>query len=157
MPHILTTCTFCGAGCGIYLETARDNRIVGSYPSMSHPANEGRICARGWHVHEVASAPDRLKRPLLRKGASLVEVAYEEAIEFIAERLRRIRERHGPDAIFLASSPRCSNEEVYLLQKLARAVIGTHEYVPGPAPSSCGRASSAPPPRPRRGRRPRRR
>ncbi|OFX19426.1 MAG: hypothetical protein A2V77_04235 [Anaeromyxobacter sp. RBG_16_69_14] len=125
MAHALATCCFCGVGCGIYLETSGD-RIVGAYPSMSHPANRGRICVRGWHVHEVASSPDRLKAPLLRKKGALVEVSWDEAYGFIAERLRAIRDRHGPDAIGFVSSTHCSNEESYLLQKLARSVIGTN-------------------------------
>jgi len=125
MAHRLTTCTFCGAGCGVYLETD-GNRVVGAYPSMSHPTNEGRICVRGWHVHEVAGSPDRLKSPLLRKNGRWEEVAWEEALAFIAGRIREIRARHGPDSIAFLNSPRCSNEEAYLLQKLARAVIGTN-------------------------------
>ncbi|SPE59788.1 formate dehydrogenase, alpha subunit [Verrucomicrobia bacterium] len=125
MAHKLTTCTFCGAGCGLYLETA-DNRIVGVYPSASHPTNQGRICVRGWHAHEVASSPDRLKSPLLKKNGRLEEVTWSEAIGFIAGRLNEIRKRHGPDALAFLSSPRCSNEEAYLLQKLARAVFGTN-------------------------------
>ena len=125
MAHRLTTCTFCGVGCGIYVETAA-NRVVGVYPSMSHPANEGRICLRGWHVHEVASSSDRLKSPLLKKNGQLQEVSWAEAIDFIARRLKEIRAQHGPDALAFLNSPRCSNEEGYLLQKLARAVIGTN-------------------------------
>ncbi len=125
MAHHLTTCTFCGVGCGLYLETA-GNQVVGVYPSASHPTNAGRICVRGWHVHEVASSPDRLKHPLLRKGDRLEEVSWGEALEFAARRLREIRDRDGPDALAFLNSPRCSNEEAYLLQKLARAVIGTN-------------------------------
>jgi formate dehydrogenase major subunit len=107
------------------META-GNQLVGAYPSMSHPTNEGRICVRGWHVHEVASSPDRLKSPLLRKNGRLQEVTWDEAIGFIALRLKEIRDRHGPDALAFLSSPRCSNEETYLLQKLARVVVGTN-------------------------------
>ncbi len=125
MAHHLTTCTFCGVGCGLYLETS-GGRIVGAYPSMSHPTNRGRICVRGWHVHEVASSPDRVTQPLLRKDGGFEPVTWEEAIGFIARRLREIRERHGPDALAFLNSPRCSNEESYLLQKLARAVVGTN-------------------------------
>ncbi len=66
MAHPLTTCTFCGAGCGLHLET-QGGRMVGVYPSRSHPASQGRLCVRGWHVHEISSAPDRLRRPLLRR------------------------------------------------------------------------------------------
>jgi len=125
MAQRLTTCTFCGVGCGIYLET-EENRITGVYPSMSHPANRGRICVRGWHVHEVASSPDRLRMPLMRRGTGFVEVGWEEALGYIADRLKSIRDRHGPDALAFFNSPRCSNEESYLLQKLARVVVGTN-------------------------------
>ena len=124
MPK-LTTCTFCGAGCGIYLETA-GNRVVGAYPSMSHPSNEGRICLRGWHVHEVASSPDRLTSPLVRKNGHFQKVTWDEAFAFVAERLGKIRDQWGPDSLAFLDSPRCSNEEAYLLQKFARAIIGTN-------------------------------
>ncbi|MDR7418642.1 MAG: molybdopterin-dependent oxidoreductase [Armatimonadota bacterium] len=125
MAHRLTTCTFCGIGCGIYLETD-GRRITGTYPSMSHPANRGRICVRGWHVHEVASSPDRIRHPLIRERDGFREATWHEAVSRVARELSRIRSTHGPDAIGFINSPRCSNEESYLLQKLARAVIGTN-------------------------------
>jgi predicted molibdopterin-dependent oxidoreductase YjgC len=128
--HWLTTCTFCGVGCGIYLET-KAGAITGAYPSMSHPANEGRICVRGWHVHEVASSPHRLKKPLVRRNGKLEEASWKQALDFTAERLTAIRDQHGPDALGFLTSPRCSNEEAYLLQKFARAVIGTNNVSHG--------------------------
>ena len=125
MAHKLTTCTFCGVGCGIYLETA-GNEVVGTYPSTTHPANQGRICVRGWNIHEVASSPDRLKRPLLKTNGQFKEATWDEALGFIVDRLRKIRDTYGPDALAFLCSPRCSNEEAYLLQKFARTVIGTN-------------------------------
>jgi predicted molibdopterin-dependent oxidoreductase YjgC len=125
MAHTLSTCTFCGVGCGLYLETA-GNQVAGVYPSFSHPTNQGRVCVRGWHVHEVASSPDRLTSPLLKRNGRLQQASWDEAFAFIAERLAQIRERHGPDSIAFLNSPRCSNEESYLLQKFARTVIGTN-------------------------------
>lgn len=125
MAHSLTTCTFCGVGCGLYLETA-GNRVTGVYPSMSHPSNDGRICIRGWNVHEVASSPDRVRRPLLRKNGEFEEVSWEEAMAFIQRRVGEIRDRWGPESFAFYNSPRCSNEETYLLQKLARTVVGTN-------------------------------
>ena len=125
MAQKLTTCTFCGVGCGIYLETS-GNHIVGAYPSISHPTNQGRICVRGWHVHEVASSPDRLKQPLIKKKGQFEPVSWTEAFDYIALRLREIKERHGSQSIAIFNSPRCSNEETYLLQKLARAVLKTN-------------------------------
>jgi len=125
MPHKLTTCTFCGVGCGLYLETA-GNQVIGAYPSVSHPTNAGRICLRGWHGHEIASSPDRLKTPLIRKNGTLQEVDWDEAFQLVARRLGEVRERYGPEALAFLNSPRCSNEEAFLLQKFARAVIGTN-------------------------------
>ena len=125
MAPKLTTCTFCGVGCGLYLET-QGNQVMGVYPSVSHPTNQGRICLRGWHVHEVASSPDRLKSPLLKKKGRFEEVSWDEALGFITTRLQAIRSQHGPDSLAFLSSPRCSNEEAYLLQKFARTVIGTN-------------------------------
>ncbi|MBN2506126.1 MAG: molybdopterin-dependent oxidoreductase [Verrucomicrobia bacterium] len=125
MAHQLTTCTFCGVGCGLYLETS-GGRIAGVYPSMSHPTNQGKICVRGWNVHEVASSPDRLKLPQLRRNGGFEEISWDEAYAFVGAKLAEIRDRHGPEAVAFLNSPRCSNEETYLLQKLARAVVGTN-------------------------------
>lgn len=104
MAHHLTTCTFCGVGCGIYLET-EGNRVTGTYPSMSHPTNRGRICVRGWNVHEVASSPDRLRQPLLRREQGFVEVSWEEAFQFIARRIREIRGTYGPGSMAFFNAP----------------------------------------------------
>jgi formate dehydrogenase major subunit len=93
---------------------------------MSHPANEGKICVRGWNVHEIISSPDRLKKPLIKKNGQFQEATWDEALGFIVSRMQEIRGKHGPDSMAFFSSPRCSNEEAYLLQKLARAVIKTN-------------------------------
>ena len=130
MSHRLTTCTFCGVGCGIYLETM-GNEIAGTYPSMSHPANHGRICVRGWHVHEVASSPDRLHQPLIKRNGKFEPAGWDEAYDYVANRLREIRDKHGPDSLGFLNSARCANEDSYLLQKFARAVIGTNNVDQG--------------------------
>jgi formate dehydrogenase major subunit len=112
-------------GCGLYLETA-GNQVAGVCPSRSHPTNAGRICVRGWHVHEIAASSDRLTKPLIKKHGEFQEVGWDEALAFVAARLQEIRQQYGPDCLAFLNSPRCSNEESYLLQKLARAVIGTN-------------------------------
>ncbi len=117
-------------GCGIYLETA-GNEIIGTYPSMSHPANHGRICVRGWHVHEVASSPDRLHQPMIKRDGKFEPAGWDEAFDYIAARFREIRDKHGPDAFGFLNSARCANEDSYLLQKFARAVIGTNNVDQG--------------------------
>ena len=130
MSHHLSTCTFCGTGCGIYLET-RNGEMSGVYPSMSHPANSGRICVRGWHVHEAAGSPDRLRTPLIRKNNRLVPSSFDEAYNMIAKRFLEIKESHGPDAIGFINSAGCGNEDAYIFQKFARAIIGTNNVDEG--------------------------
>jgi predicted molibdopterin-dependent oxidoreductase YjgC len=112
------------------LET-RCGEITGVYPSMSHPANDGRICVRGWHVHEVASSPDRLRTPLIRKNGALVPATFDQAFDLIAKRLSEIKKQYGPDSLGFLDSARCGNEDGYLLQKFARAVIGTNNIDQG--------------------------
>ena len=108
MTQRLTTCTFCGTGCGLYLES-KGNKVTGAYPSMSHPTSQGKLCVRGWNVYEVASSPDRLKSPLIKKNGRFEEVTWAEATGFIASRLTEIRGKHGADSIAFLNSPRASN------------------------------------------------
>jgi predicted molibdopterin-dependent oxidoreductase YjgC len=107
------------------------HEIMGTYPSMSHPANRGRICVRGWHVHEVAGSPDRLRQPMIKRNGQFEPVGWDEAYDYVADRLQEIRHKHGPDALGFLNSARCANEDSYLLQKFARAVIGTNNVDQG--------------------------
>jgi len=68
----LTTCPYCGCGCQFYLESI-DGRLVGTLPSRTSPTNRGKLCVKGWRVHEFVHSPRRLRRPLLRKGDELVD------------------------------------------------------------------------------------
>jgi predicted molibdopterin-dependent oxidoreductase YjgC len=77
-------------------------------------------------VHEFVQHPDRLKTPLLRNGDSLRAVPWEEALRHGSSELLRIRDTYGPDSIGFLTSARCTNEENFLLQKFARATIGTN-------------------------------
>ena len=125
MKKVLTTCTYCGCGCNFYLQV-RDNEVVGVYPSKEHPISQGILCVKGWNVHEFINHPARLKTPLIKKGDSLVPASWDEALKLVGEKLNGIREQHGPDALAFLSSAKCSNEENYLMMKLARAAAGTN-------------------------------
>jgi predicted molibdopterin-dependent oxidoreductase YjgC len=125
MAEILTTCVYCGCGCGLYLRV-ENGRVTGTMPSRNHPVSQGNLCVKGWHIHEFIHSPRRLTRPLVRKNGELAEVDWDEALDFTAESLARLREKHGPDSIGLLSSAKCSNEENFLLQKFSRAVLGTN-------------------------------
>jgi predicted molibdopterin-dependent oxidoreductase YjgC len=122
---VITTCPYCAVGCGMVLEVLQ-GRIVRTLPSKTSPTSKGRLCIKGWNVHEFVQHPDRLKTPLIRDNARFREVSWDEALGYAAGELRRIRDTHGPDSIGFLTSARCTNEENYLLQKFARAVIGTN-------------------------------
>ena len=122
---ILTTCPYCGCGCGIVLEVL-DGKLVGALPSKTSTVNEGKLCVKGWTVHEFVTSSNRLAKPMVRKDGTLTEASWDEALEVAAKRLRDIREKHGPDSIAMLSSAKCTNEENYLLQKFCRAAIGTN-------------------------------
>ena len=121
----LTTCTYCGCGCNLFLESL-DGRLTGTIPCKTSPVNEGRLCLKGWNVHEFVQSEKRLKKPLLRKDGVLVEVSWDEALDFTASRLREIRGAGGPDAAGFFASAKVTNEENYLMQKFARAGMGTN-------------------------------
>ena len=123
--NVLTTCIYCGCGCGLYLETL-DGHITGVWPSKTHPITQGKLCIKGWNAAGFVYHPDRLKTPLIRKNGELVEATWDEALSLIAERLSTIKAESGPNSIAFLSSAKCTNEENYLLQKFSRAVIGTN-------------------------------
>jgi len=123
--NILTTCIYCGAGCGLYLEVL-DGEIVGVLPANEHPISQGKLCIKGWNAASFVYHPDRLKTPLIRRGDGFEEATWDEALSLVAERLGAIKAESGPNSIAFLSSAKCTNEENYLLQKLARAVIGTN-------------------------------
>jgi predicted molibdopterin-dependent oxidoreductase YjgC len=101
---------------------------VGTLPVKGHPVSDGRLCVKGWNAHDFVYHPDRLTTPLIRdqKGGELREAGWDEALDLVAHRLNRIKGQHGPDAVGFLASAKCTNEENYLLQKLARAVVGTN-------------------------------
>jgi predicted molibdopterin-dependent oxidoreductase YjgC len=125
--NVLTTCIYCGCGCGLYLQVL-DGQVVGTLPAKGHPISEGKLCIKGWNAHGFVHHPDRLTKPLIRdeKGGALREASWDEALDLVASRLNQIQADHGPDAIGFLASAKCTNEENYLLQKLARGVMGTN-------------------------------
>lgn len=124
VKEVETICPYCGCGCNLTLHVSR-NEVV-RVTSRPDTINEGWLCVKGRYGQSFFNSPDRLKAPLIRKDGAFVEVSWDEAYGYIAERLKAIKEKHGPDAIGGLSSARCTNEENYLFQKFIRAVIGTN-------------------------------
>ncbi|MDO8748784.1 MAG: formate dehydrogenase subunit alpha [Candidatus Omnitrophota bacterium] len=125
MKRVLTTCPYCGVGCNFYLDV-RDSRIVGIIPSKSNSVSQGRLCVKGWHAHEPIQHPDRLKKPLIKENGKFKEVSWDFALDYVAGRLKEIKDKYGPDSLAVCTSARCTNEENFLMMKFARAVLGTN-------------------------------
>ena len=119
-----TVCTYCGVGCAFDVWT-RDRHILKIEPGPG-PANGISTCIKGKFAWDFINAEDRLHMPLIRKGDTYVESTWEEALTLIADKFTEIKNQHGPDALAFIASSKCTNEEAYLMQKLARAVIGTN-------------------------------
>jgi len=122
---VLTTCPFCGCGCGLYLQS-ENGMIVGSYPSRNHPVSKGALCVKGWNAYEFVNKLDRLTAPLIKSNGGFKEVSWDEALETVSRRLLEIKEKYGPGALGFLSSAKATNEENFLMMKLARAVFKTN-------------------------------
>jgi formate dehydrogenase alpha subunit len=138
---VTTTCAYCGVGCQFDLNV-RAGRVVRVNSNPAAPVNGMALCVKGRYGFEYLHHADRLRRPRVRqahldrprgtatpqaaKASPWVEVDWPIAIDFVARRLAEIRRESGPDAIGLLASAKCTNEENYLMQKLARQVIGTN-------------------------------
>jgi len=122
---VATICPYCGCGCGMILEVL-DGELIGILPNKSNPVNEGKLCIKGWNAHDFVISSERISRPLIRRNDDLKEVSWEEALDYTSSELIRIKDQYGSDSIAFFSSAKCTNEENYLLQKFARAVIKTN-------------------------------
>ena len=122
---IPSVCSYCGTGCGILFEVI-DNEIVSTLPLKTHPVNEGKLCIKGWNLHEHINSYMRLKSPLVRKNGNLRKTGWQEALTSCAEALEKTVKTHGPDSVGVLVSAKITNEENYLAQKFTRAVIGTN-------------------------------
>ncbi|NQU09631.1 formate dehydrogenase subunit alpha, partial [bacterium] len=120
-------CPYCGVGCQMdLLVDPAKNQIVRVTAEPGSPINGGNLCVKGHFGFEFVGSPDRLTHPLIRNGDGFRQATWEEAINLVGSRLREIRDQHGPDALAFVSSARCTNEENYLTQKLARTAGATN-------------------------------
>lgn len=119
-----TVCPYCGVGCGFYV-SVKDNRAVALEYMTDHPVCEGRLCAKGNAALEILNHPDRLKHPMKKVNGHWEQVSWDEALDAVAGKLQSISKAQSPDAIGFLASAKCTNEENYLFQKLAR-LFGTN-------------------------------
>lgn len=127
-----TTCPYCGVGCQIDLHIANGiiYRVDGRF---DNDVNHGNLCVKGRFGYDFVHAPDRLRSPLRKEKGDgpraerpFQPASWDEALSEIADKLRHLRQTYGPDSIAFLTSAKCTNEENYLMQKLARSVIGTN-------------------------------
>jgi formate dehydrogenase major subunit len=136
---VMTTCAYCGVGCSFKAEL-RGDELVRMVPAKDGGANEGHSCVKGRFAFGYATHTDRVLTPLVRSSIDEPwrEASWEEAIGFTAERIRDIQSRHGIDSVGGITSSRCTNEEVFVVQKMIRAAFGTNNV------DTCARVCHSP-------------
>ncbi len=135
---VTTTCGYCGVGCRLEAH-AVDGRVVSIAPALDGPANKGHTCLKGRFAHGFSRKRERLRTPLIRTGdGSFRAASWDEAIALVVAELSRIRDSAGPDAIAGLASSRATNEDCYVMQRLMRAAIGTHNI------DNCSRVCHSP-------------
>jgi len=124
---VRTTCNFCGVGCQLDLHVADGEVVRVSSPAPGETLNDGNLCIKGRFAYDFIHHEERLTKPLVRGAdGELHEATWEVALQKAAEGLLGVKQRHGADALGFISSSRCTGEENYLVQKLARAAFGTN-------------------------------
>ncbi len=134
---VRTICSYCGVGCNLEV-AVKNNEILSIRAPNDATVNAGHTCLKGRYAWRFYNHPERLTTPLIRKNNELLEATWEEAYDFITEKLSQIKQDFGPDAVAGISSARCTNEENYLMQKLMRIAIGTNNI------DSCARVCHSP-------------
>lgn len=124
---VVTTCAYCGVGCSFEAEMKGD-QVIRMTPYKGGHANHGHSCVKGRFAFGYATHKDRVTTPMIRESIDQPwhAVSWEEAIGFVADRLRKIQQQHGRDSVGGITSSRCTNEETYLVQKLVRAAFGNN-------------------------------
>lgn len=120
-----TVCTYCGVGCAFDVWT-RDRHILKIEPNMDAPANGISTCIKGKFLWDFVNSEERLTHCLVREEDTFRRADWDEALDLVARRLREIVAAHGPDSVAFVASSKCTNEEAYLMQKLARQVFRTN-------------------------------
>ncbi|HED66308.1 MAG TPA: formate dehydrogenase subunit alpha, partial [Planctomycetes bacterium] len=133
LEKVRSTCNFCGVGCQVDLNVDRDARggagrvVKVTSPEPGQTTNDGNLCVKGRFAYDFIHHDDRLTTPLVRgENGELSPASWDEALAAAAAGLARVRDTHGADALAFVSSSRCTVEENYLVQKLARAVFRTN-------------------------------
>ncbi|MBV9909957.1 MAG: formate dehydrogenase subunit alpha, partial [Hyphomicrobiales bacterium] len=136
---VVTTCAYCGVGCSFKAELKGDE-VLRMVPYKAGKANEGHSCVKGRFAYGYATHKDRILKPMIRERIEdpWREVSWDDAIAYAANEFRRIQAKYGRDSVGAISSSRCTNEEVFLVQKMVRAGFGNNNV------DTCARVCHSP-------------
>ena len=136
---VRTTCAYCGVGCSFRAELKGD-QVVRMVPDKLGKANHGHSCVKGRFAWGYANHPDRVLKPMIRDRITdpWLEVSWQEAISHAAARLKSIQSEHGLHSIGAVTSARCTNEEIWTVQKMVRAAFGSNNV------DTCARVCHSP-------------
>jgi predicted molibdopterin-dependent oxidoreductase YjgC len=122
---VRTTCSYCGVGCQLYLHV-KGNRVAKVTGVEDVGPNYGSLCVKGRFGYDFVNSPDRLTTPLIKENGQFREASWEEALDLVAKRFSDIKTEYGSDSMAVLTSARITNEENYIAQKFARAVLKTN-------------------------------
>ena len=136
---VTTTCAYCGVGCSFHAEM-KGEEVVRMTPNKDGGANHGHSCVKGRFAWGYATHKDRITTPMIRKNIHdpWEKVTWDVAINYAASEIKRIQKKYGRDSVGAISSSRCTNEEVYVVQKLVRAALGNNNV------DTCARVCHSP-------------
>jgi len=137
-----TTCTQCSVGCSIFLGTRKGRGVIVRPDAFSNPVSKDQLCVRGRFHYDAVKDSRRLHTPLIKRNGGQDTASWDEALEFTAARIAQVREEHGPTAIGFLASPFATNEENYLLGKIARSIVGTNHIDSSAGPVARAAAAS---------------
>jgi len=125
IKRVRTTCSYCGVGCQIYLHV-QEGKVIKVTGVEDVGPNYGSLCVKGRFGYEFINHEERLTRPLIKENGEFREASWDEALEHVAQRFKKVREKNGSDSIGVFCSARMTNEENYVAQKFTRAALGTN-------------------------------
>lgn len=136
---VITTCAYCGVGCGFKAELKGDE-VIRMTPWKDGQANHGHSCVKGRFAWGYAFHEDRITTPMIREKITdpWKEVSWNQAIDYAAKRFREIQAEHGRKSIGGITSSRCTNEEVFVVQKMIRTAFGNNNV------DTCARVCHSP-------------
>ncbi|MEU0096679.1 molybdopterin oxidoreductase family protein [Kribbella sp. NPDC006257] len=124
MTAVDTHCPYCALQCATTLHPVEGPGAVAVQP-RDFPTNKGGLCRKGWTAPEVLTVPDRLTKPLIRRNGELVETSWDEALDFVADRIRSLQAAYGDDSVAVFGGGGLTNEKAYALGKFARVTLRT--------------------------------